>query len=113
MHAVFAPVTAADCVLHLDRSTEVLVGTSSTFELRIHDAEKFDRQFTGAEDVVALQVVSGKPRQTCYAAAPESSAGIADWLELRHEDGNSGHSHPCALKISGELCTSHNSCCSS
>ena len=54
MHAVWAPATAADCVIQAQGSAEVAVGSTSSFELRIADTQKLARRFVGCEDVTAF-----------------------------------------------------------
>ena len=62
MHAVFAPVTATDCVLQTPNCAELVVGTTSSFQLKIADAEKLARCFEGTEHVTAY--VSGASQIT-------------------------------------------------
>lgn len=54
MHAAWAPVTAADCVIQAQGSVEVAVGSTSSFELRIAHTQKLARRFDGCEDVTAI-----------------------------------------------------------
>ena len=57
MHAVFAPVSARDCVLETPGSAELTVGTTSRFQLKIANAERLARRLDGTEHVTAY--VSG------------------------------------------------------
>lgn len=54
MHATLASVTAADCVLQHPGHIEVTVGTSSSFKLKLSDAEQLAKRFDGSENITAL-----------------------------------------------------------
>lgn len=64
MHAVFAPATAADCVVMATRSTEIVAGSKTSFELRISDAKRPAVCIDGSEDVTAF--LSGLGSGTVY-----------------------------------------------